>query len=174
MAAYVADEIDADAPLGEAPLPVGAFEAVTVPAADDGLQRQAGQRLQHGEVRARDRRARFLVDFDGDIRGDMLGPGRAVVVDDQHVPEHLLDGIGAANRRAAAREDGVGEQGAEAREIAVVHKLGVSGDQVPDGPVARRLIAGDAGGYGRGYRLRRTGPSGQRGGRKPVARWALP
>jgi hypothetical protein len=60
MVAHVADEIDADAPLGEAPLPIAAFEAVTVPAADDGLQRHAGQRLQHGEIRARDRRAGLL------------------------------------------------------------------------------------------------------------------
>src|SRR5712691_13328631 len=39
MAAHVADEIDADAALRETPLPVAALEAVTVPAADDGLQR---------------------------------------------------------------------------------------------------------------------------------------
>jgi hypothetical protein len=39
MAAHVADEVDEDAPFGEAPLPVAAFEAVAIPAADDGLQR---------------------------------------------------------------------------------------------------------------------------------------
>ncbi len=49
MVAHVADEIDADTPLREAPLRVAALEAITVPAAGDGLQRQAGQRLQHGE-----------------------------------------------------------------------------------------------------------------------------
>jgi len=84
MAAQVAGEINADAPFREAPLPVAAVEAVPVPAADDGLQGQAGQSLQHGEVGTRDRRARRLlllllvvVDVDDDVRGDMLGPRRA-------------------------------------------------------------------------------------------------
>ena len=42
MAAHVAGEIDPDAPLREAPLSVAALEAVTIPAADDRLQRQVG------------------------------------------------------------------------------------------------------------------------------------
>jgi hypothetical protein len=67
MAAHVAHEIDPDAPLTETPLPVAALEAVTVPTADDGLQSQAGYRLQHGEIRTRDRRARLFVGLDGDI-----------------------------------------------------------------------------------------------------------
>jgi hypothetical protein len=77
MAAQVADEINADAPFREAPLPIAAVEAVPVPAADDGLQGQAGQSLQHGEVGTRGRRARLLVDVDDDVRCDMLGPRRA-------------------------------------------------------------------------------------------------
>src|SRR5216683_7599845 len=137
MVAHIARKIDADAPLREAPLPVTAIETVTVPAADDGLQSQAGQRLQHSEVRARDRRARLLVGLDDDISGDVLGAWRAVV-DDQRVPEHLLDGVWAADRRTAAREGRVGEQGPEPGEITVIHALGVGSDQVLDGPAARR------------------------------------
>jgi hypothetical protein len=81
MATHVADEIGSDAPLDEAPPPVAALEAVVVSTADDGLQSQVGHRLQRGEVRTRDRRARLFVDLDGDIGGDVLGPWRAVVVD---------------------------------------------------------------------------------------------
>ena len=38
MAADVADEVGADAPLDEMPLSVPPLEAVVVPTADDGLQ----------------------------------------------------------------------------------------------------------------------------------------
>jgi hypothetical protein len=47
MAAHVTDQIDADAPLREAPLPAAALEAVMVTAAGDGLQSQV---LQSGFV----------------------------------------------------------------------------------------------------------------------------
>lgn len=50
MAPDIADEVDADLPLHEAPLPSTALETVVVPATGDGLQRQIGQRLQHGDV----------------------------------------------------------------------------------------------------------------------------
>lgn len=45
MAADVADKINADSPLNEAPHPVAALEAILVPTAGDGLQGQVGQRL---------------------------------------------------------------------------------------------------------------------------------
>ncbi|MEU5299303.1 hypothetical protein ACH4YO_01590 [Streptomyces noursei] len=46
MAAHVADQVDADLTLHEAPPSSTALEAVVVPTAGDGLQRQVGQRLQ--------------------------------------------------------------------------------------------------------------------------------
>jgi hypothetical protein len=52
MAAHVADQVDADAPLREAPPPVAALEAVVVAAAGDGPQGQVRQCSQDGEVRA--------------------------------------------------------------------------------------------------------------------------
>ena len=121
MAAHVADQIGSDVPLYEAPLPVAALEAIVVPTADDGLQSQIGHRLQRGEVGTRDRRARLLVDLDRDIGGDVLGAWRAVVIDDEHVLEHLLDRVSATHRPGAAREGGVCEQGADPSEIPVVH-----------------------------------------------------
>jgi len=75
-----------------------------------GCKRQVGQRLQRGEVRARDRCASLFVDVDREIRGDVLGPWRAVVIDDHVVPEHLLDGIAATYRPGAARKRGVSQQ----------------------------------------------------------------
>jgi hypothetical protein len=53
MAVHVADEIDQDAPFGEAPLPVAAFEAVAIPAADDGLQRRPGAAVRTEQARPR-------------------------------------------------------------------------------------------------------------------------
>src|SRR4051794_4591139 len=107
MAAYVADEVGSDALLYELPPLVATLEAVVVATRDDGLQRQVGQRLQHGEVRAGARRARLFVDLDGDVRDDVLGPWCAVVVDDHVVPQHPLDGVRAAHRSGTAREGGV-------------------------------------------------------------------
>jgi hypothetical protein len=51
---------------------------------------------------------------------------------------HFLDGGLAADRAAAASEGGLGEQGAEAGEVAVVDEFGVGRDEVLDGPVAGR------------------------------------
>jgi hypothetical protein len=118
MTADVPGEVDADLPVGAAPLPGGPHEAVAVAACRDGLQWQTGQGLQHGEVRARDRRAGVLIDLDRDIGGHVLRAWRAVVVDDHHVVEHFLDGGLATDRAAAASEGGLGEQGAEAGEVA--------------------------------------------------------
>jgi hypothetical protein len=60
MPAHVAHQVDMDLPLREAPLTVTALERVVVTASGDGLQGKSGQRLQHGEIRARDRRARLI------------------------------------------------------------------------------------------------------------------
>ncbi|MFJ8472604.1 hypothetical protein [Kitasatospora sp. NPDC094011] len=49
--------------------------------------------------------------------------------------EHPLDRLAAAQRGAAADEDGLGEQVAEAGEVAVVDQFGVPRDQVLDGSV---------------------------------------
>ncbi len=51
MAAHVPDEVGSDAPLYETPHSIGPLEAVVVPTTDDGLERQAGHRLERGEVR---------------------------------------------------------------------------------------------------------------------------
>jgi len=97
--------------------------------------------LQRGEVGTRDRRARLFVDLDGNIGDDVLGPWRAVVVDDQAVPEHLLDGVSAAHRTGDARKGGVREQVADPCEIAAVHEFGIGCDEVLDGPVRRSAHA---------------------------------
>ncbi len=57
MATRIADGVDADPSLREAPLPITALETVVVSTAGDGLQRRIGQRLQHGDIRSLDRRA---------------------------------------------------------------------------------------------------------------------
>src|SRR3954471_24947699 len=106
MTAHIADEIGSDGPLHAAPVPVAALESVLVATANDRLQSRSGQRLENGEVRPRDRRARLFVDLARDIGRDMLGPRRAVVVDDQAVPEHLLDRVSAADRPGGARKGG--------------------------------------------------------------------
>jgi hypothetical protein len=89
MAAHVADEVGSDAPLYEMPLSVGSLEAVVVLTSDDGLERQTGRRLECGEVCAGHRRAGRFVDLDGEIGREVLGPGSAVVVDDDVVPVGL-------------------------------------------------------------------------------------
>ena len=107
--------------------------------------RQAGRGLQHGEVRARDRRAGILIDLDRDIGRHVFCAWRAVVVDDHHVTEHFRDGGLAADRAAAASEGGLGQQGAEAREVAVVDEFGIGRDEVLDGlAVGRRIGRGGA------------------------------
>ena len=74
-----------------------------------------------------------------DVRGHVLGAGRAVVVDAHHGPKELLDGVPTAHDGVAfTAEDGIGEQLAQTREIAGVHELGVLGDEVLDGPGALR------------------------------------
>ena len=108
MTAHVPDEVGSDAPLYETPLSVGPLEAVVVPTTDDGLERQAGRRLERGEVCAGHRPAGLFVDLDGEIGREVLRPGCAIVVDDDVVSEHLLDGIGTAHRPGSARKRGVG------------------------------------------------------------------
>lgn len=80
-----------------------------------------------------------------DIGGHVLCAWRAVVVDDHQVAEHFLDGVLATNR-AAASEGGLGEQGAEAGEVAGVDEFGVARDEVLDGPVAGQRV-GRGGAY---------------------------
>ena len=136
MAAHVAYEVGSDPPLHEAPLSFAALEAVVIPTADDRVQRQVRQRLQRGEVRTRHRCASFFVDLNGEIGRDVLRPGRTVVIDDDDVMEHLLDGIAAAHHSGTAGKRGVSQQPADSGEIAVVHELGVGCDQALDCPVA--------------------------------------
>ena len=125
MVAHVAYEVGSDAPLHETPFSVAPLEAVVVPPTDDRLQREVGQRLQRGEVRTRDRGAGLFVELNGEIRRDMPSPGRAVVIHDHVVPEHLLDGIAAAHLSGTAGKRRVSQQPADSGEIAVVHELGV-------------------------------------------------
>ncbi len=142
MAAHVAYEVGSDAPLGEAPLSIAPLEAVVVPTADDGLQGQVRQRLQRGEVRTRQRCAGLFVDLNGEIGGYVLRPGRTVVIDDDDVPEHSLNGVTAAHRSGTANKRRVSEQSADSGEVAVVHELGVGCDQALDRAVARFSIGG--------------------------------
>ncbi|HXL92985.1 MAG TPA: TetR family transcriptional regulator [Streptosporangiaceae bacterium] len=108
VAAQVTGQVDQDSPFGEAPLIVTALETVVVPPAHDGLQCQSGPCLENGDIGTGGGRAGLFVGVDDDIGGDVLGPRRAAVVDDQHVAEHLLDGACSADRGAAAGEGGVG------------------------------------------------------------------
>jgi hypothetical protein len=74
MAAHVTDEIDTDAPLREAPLPVAAFEAVPVPAADDGLQQARPLGAAAHPVNELIRgNAVGLEDFHGEVQVNWIG-----------------------------------------------------------------------------------------------------
>jgi hypothetical protein len=120
---------------------VASFEAIVVAAADDGLQQQVRDRLKCGEVGTRGRGAGPFVDFDDEVGGDVLGPRRAVVVDDHVFAEHRLDRVAAVDRLDAAGECGVRKQPPDPGEVATVHEFGVGCDQVRDRPVAGLLIA---------------------------------
>jgi hypothetical protein len=85
VVAEVADEVDVDASLREAPPAVVALEAVEVAAGGDGLQGKFGRRLQDGDIGARARAVPVVVEFDDDVAGQVLGAGCAVVVDDDGV-----------------------------------------------------------------------------------------
>ena len=153
--------------VGDLPTP-STRVGVPVPPGDDRLEGQlAGDGLQDGEVgAARRRRAPSLVDVDEHVGHDVLGPGRAVretpggAAVERRV--RLLD----RDRIAESLEGqgGVGEELADAGEVAEVDELGVGVDELGDG-LGRRLVHGCDCGTDHWPRRRPMTPASRLGGR---------
>jgi 1,4-dihydroxy-2-naphthoyl-CoA hydrolase len=136
--AHVADMVDDDVALREAPLAVDAVEPVAIPAGDNRLQRQLGCLLKYDERRAHDRGIRLLVDVDGDVGREVACPQRAVVVHAIRAPVESGDRVAARDCAvdALVRELRVGEEFGECVEIGRVHEFGVAIHQRSDRVVA--------------------------------------
>src|SRR5207249_4028779 len=83
----VADEVDDHVAVGEAPVD-GAAELVAVAPGDDRLERDRVGLLEHCEVRTAGRELARVVDFDDEVRRDVLGTRRAVLVTTRAVHVH--------------------------------------------------------------------------------------
>ena len=93
--ADVADLLEQDVTVRELPRRADPCELVVIAARDDRLERQIGRRLEDDERRSGLRGPGIFVDVDDDVRGQVAGAKRAVVVDAVRAAVEVGDGVGS-------------------------------------------------------------------------------